>query len=454
MSPQIVDAVAVFHGKLSACFHRLVFGAQTVLDDEQRLSPALPVVVENDSQADWVDRPTGSICEPHSEDQSPRVGHAVEQGTGARLLRAVFQRVPSPRRRRRMRLPADWRRRRRRRGNETGNNKGRLDSSQIAGFRSRFCGRSVCGHPGLIWLEALIWLGALAPSGSVALPGSLVLSGGFPLRKRPLEARRLQLVPERRGVLAVSCGIRVIPADEVADREVIYRMDPQTVAVVLAPVGMRLVPLETIGDVADEYRLPRMGRVVRFDDLGYLLVALPAQSPDFIADTHRAARAVAQREGIVADERWVGHDRDRGVRAQAALTDCAENAPVLAFDVVKGSPGFGDAVSTFIRLAFRHEARFEKAAKAHVVASDRHDDEVCAARNAVRLRPVDHRTAEHGAFLAHRDLFDSRVRARDVANLDVGAAFAKALHIEVSRAVRASKASSVGIGASADARGV
>lgn len=88
MSPQIVDAVAVFHGKLSACFHRLVFGAQTVLDDEQRLSPALPVVVENDSQADWVDRPTGSICEPHSEDQSPRVGHAVEQGTGRRAFRA------------------------------------------------------------------------------------------------------------------------------------------------------------------------------------------------------------------------------------------------------------------------------------------------------------------------------------------------------------------------------
>ena len=89
MSPQIVDAVAVFHGKLSACFHRLVFGAQTVLDDEQRLSPALPVVVENDSQADWVDRPTGSICEPHSEDQSPRVGHAVEQvRAGRRAFRA------------------------------------------------------------------------------------------------------------------------------------------------------------------------------------------------------------------------------------------------------------------------------------------------------------------------------------------------------------------------------
>lgn len=88
MSPQIVDAVAVFHGKLSACFHQLVFGAQTVLDDEQRLSPAMPVVVEDNSQADWVDRPTGSICEPHSE-PSPRVGgRAVEQGTERRAFRA------------------------------------------------------------------------------------------------------------------------------------------------------------------------------------------------------------------------------------------------------------------------------------------------------------------------------------------------------------------------------
>ncbi|EEZ78182.1 hypothetical protein HMPREF0972_01376 [Actinomyces sp. oral taxon 848 str. F0332] len=39
MSRKIVDAAVVFHGKLSACFHQLVFGAQTVLDDEQRLSP-------------------------------------------------------------------------------------------------------------------------------------------------------------------------------------------------------------------------------------------------------------------------------------------------------------------------------------------------------------------------------------------------------------------------------
>ena len=53
--------------------------------------PTLPVVVENDSQADWVDRPTGSICEPHSEDQSPRVGHAVEQ---VRTERRAF-RAPS-----------------------------------------------------------------------------------------------------------------------------------------------------------------------------------------------------------------------------------------------------------------------------------------------------------------------------------------------------------------------
>ena len=319
-------------------------------------------------------------------------------------------------------------------------------------------------------LEALTWLGALAPSGSVALPGGVSLAGGaallrgaalpgifvvfgaFLLRKRPLEARGLQFVLERRGVLPVSRGIRVIPADEVADGEVIYRMDPQIVAVVLAPVGVRLGPLETIGDVADEYRLPRMGCVVRFDDLGHLFVALPAQRPDFVADMHRGARTVAQREGIVADEHGVGHDRDRGVRAQAALTDRAEDAPIFSFDVVKGSPGFSDAVPTFIRLAFRYEARFEKAAEAHVVASDRHDDEVCSARNALRLWPVDHRTAEHGAFLTYRDLFDSRVRTRNVANLDVGAAFAKALRIEVSRAVRASEAPSAGIGAAADAR--
>lgn len=83
MSPQIVDAVAVFHGKLSACFHRLVFGAQTVLDDEQRLSPALPVVVENDSQADWVDLPA-----PFGK-FDPRGGRAVEQvRTGRRAFRA------------------------------------------------------------------------------------------------------------------------------------------------------------------------------------------------------------------------------------------------------------------------------------------------------------------------------------------------------------------------------
>ena len=53
----VVDAVVVFHGELTVHFDQLVTGTQAVLHDEQRLLPAVPILVEDHTQTGRVDLP-------------------------------------------------------------------------------------------------------------------------------------------------------------------------------------------------------------------------------------------------------------------------------------------------------------------------------------------------------------------------------------------------------------
>ena len=65
---QVVDAVVVIHGELTVHFDQFVAGTQAVLHDEQRLLPAVPILVEDHAQAGRVDLPApfaggqGRVC--------------------------------------------------------------------------------------------------------------------------------------------------------------------------------------------------------------------------------------------------------------------------------------------------------------------------------------------------------------------------------------------------------
>ena len=69
---QVGDPVVVEHGRDAVDLDQLVAGAQAVLDDEQRLLPAVPELVGT------IRRPTGSICQPQALAGRVRVGHPAE----------------------------------------------------------------------------------------------------------------------------------------------------------------------------------------------------------------------------------------------------------------------------------------------------------------------------------------------------------------------------------------
>ena len=76
---QVVDAVVVLHGEFTVHLDQFVAGAQAVLHDEQRLLPAVPVLVEDHAQTGRVDLPT-----PFAGGQG-RVRHAAEDVAFAAL---------------------------------------------------------------------------------------------------------------------------------------------------------------------------------------------------------------------------------------------------------------------------------------------------------------------------------------------------------------------------------
>ena len=76
---QVVDAVVVFHGELTIHLDQFVAGAQAVLHDEQRLLPAVPILVEDHAQAGRVNLPA-----PFARRQG-RVHHAAEDVAFAAL---------------------------------------------------------------------------------------------------------------------------------------------------------------------------------------------------------------------------------------------------------------------------------------------------------------------------------------------------------------------------------
>ncbi len=62
MLTKIVDAVIINDSLLTINFDEDVLGAEPVLNNEQRLLPTLPEVVEDDTQANWIDLPAPLAC--------------------------------------------------------------------------------------------------------------------------------------------------------------------------------------------------------------------------------------------------------------------------------------------------------------------------------------------------------------------------------------------------------
>ena len=60
MGGEVRDAVVVDDGQPPVHLDQLVARPQAVLDDEQRLAPAVPEIVEDDAQPDRVDLPSHS----------------------------------------------------------------------------------------------------------------------------------------------------------------------------------------------------------------------------------------------------------------------------------------------------------------------------------------------------------------------------------------------------------